>query len=78
MWQGGMHGGGVHDRGCEWHGGHVWQGVCMAGSCMAGEHGCEVGMHGTQTPLQILQDMVNERVKRILLECILVYKSALL
>ena len=50
--------GGMHD------GGHAWQ----RGACMVG------GMHVMHTPMQILwlRHMVNERVVRILLECILV------
>ena len=51
--------GGVH--GC---GGHVWlRGACMV---MGGMHGCGGDLHS------IRQDMVNERVVHILLECILV------
>ena len=48
--------GGMRGRGRAWQGGHVWRG----------------GMHGTHIPRQILRDTVNERVVRILLECILV------
>ena len=44
-------------------GGHVWRG-----------HACMVG-GGACMPQQILQDMVNERAVRILLECILVASS---
>ena len=74
VWQGGMHGRGYV----------CGRGACMAGeACMAGGmHGrgaCMVGGHVWQTgvcvphaPCQILQDMVNERAVRILLECIAV------
>ena len=73
MW-GGMHGSGhvggacmAGEGSCMAGEGHVWQGACVAGEMyMVG------GMHGTYTPQQILQDMVNEREVRILLECILV------
>ena len=52
--------GGMHGRG----------GMHRRGACMAG------GMHGICTPFRwILQDAVNERVVRILLECILVYPA---
>ena len=51
--------GGMCGRGC------AWWGACVAGrACMAG--GCA---------WQILQDTVNERVVRILLECILLNVS---
>ena len=57
-WGSCMVGGGVHGRG------HVWQGACMHG---------RGAMHAMHTPpSQILQDMINEWVARILLECILV------
>ena len=49
-------------------GGHAWKGSCMAG----GQVWRGGGMHGTHIPRQILRDTVNERVVRILLECILV------
>ena len=76
-------GGGICGRGCAWQGracvagGHAWQGgTCMAGGCAwqgAGMHGMG-GMHGRGAcvPQQILWDTVNERVVRIILECILV------
>ena len=70
-------------------GGYAWQGVCVArGVCMAGGMCGKGCMHGRGVcawqgacgghachahPQQILQDMVHERVVRILLECILVY-----
>ena len=54
---GGMHGRGVHGRG------HVWWGACTVGG-MCGRGAC--------VPQQILQDTVNQRAVRILLECILV------
>ena len=56
--------GGMHGRGACVAWGHAWQGACMVG-----------GVCGMYTPLQILPDMVNERVVRILLECILVFKA---
>ena len=63
VWKGGMHGGGgMHSRGVCMAGGHVWRGY----ACMAG---------GAYMPQQILQDTVNERAVRILLECILVASS---
>ena len=47
-------------------GGHVWQGVMHGGrACMA--RGCAWQRGGAR---QILQDTVNERAVRILLECI--------
>ena len=51
------------------------RGVCVVGTCVA--QGC---VHGTHTllPQQILQDTVNERVVRILLECILVVGKILI
>ena len=65
-WQGGVHGGGGH----AWQGGMHGFGACMAGGYVW-QGGCawqgEVCM-----PQQILQDTVNERAVRILLECILV------
>ena len=75
--------GGMHSRGHAWQGdmhsrGHVWWGACMAGgmcggACMAGGvHGMGHLWHGHTPP--ILRDTVNERVVRILLECILVPK----
>ena len=54
--------------------GHEWQGACMAGG-YAWQGACVTGgMHGRahMPPQQILRDTVNERVVRILLECILV------
>ena len=61
--------GGVRGRG------HAGQGACMAGGHVwqGGMHGrgmCVVGVGGHVW--QILRDTVNERVVRILLECILV------
>ena len=72
VWQGGVRGGGHA-------GGHAWQGVCIAGgmygegACMAGVYGRGI-MHGRggRGAWQILRDTVNERVVRILRECILV------
>ena len=70
------HGRGVHGRGM-----HAWQGACVVGGVHDGGHAwqggaCMVaGVHGRGgacVPQQILWDMVNERVVRILLECILV------
>ena len=72
MWQGACMAGGMHDWGV--HGrGHAWQGACMAGG-MHGRGMCDRGhaWQGTHAPQQILRDTVNERVVRILLECILV------
>ena len=59
--------------GCAWWwgacvvGGHAWLGVCAWKGGMHGRGACM-----PCTPHQILQDTVNERVVRILLECILV------
>ena len=77
MWQGGIIGreacvvGGMHGRGC------TWQGACMAGECMAVacmSGGCVAGGHGMHLPTDTTRygDTVNERVVRILLECIFV------
>ena len=67
-------------------GGNVWQGVCVAGgACVAG------GMHGREVCVVVVggcgrwvwqggvcaTHMVNERVVRILLECILVSEIGL-
>ena len=65
---GDMHGSGVCMAGGwhAWHGGHgghAWQEGCVAG----GMHG-----RGACVPQQILWDTVNERMVRIILECILV------
>ena len=55
-------------------GGRAWRGVCMVGVCMAGGR---VHGRGACMPChyEILQDTVNERAVRILLECILVFYS---
>ena len=58
----GMCGGGVHGKG------HAWQGVCMAG----GMHGRGTCMQGMSVAGGRAWYTVNERVLRILLECILV------
>ena len=65
---GGMHGGNMHG------GGHVWWGACMAwGMCGGGT--CIVGgVWVVCMPPPTLRDMVNERVVRILLDCILVQR----
>ena len=73
-----MHGGGLcvvggHARLGGMHGrGHTWRGVCVArGACVAG------GMHGREGDMRgsgrHAWHTVNERVVRILLECILVF-----
>ena len=86
---GGMHGrGGMHGGGCVWQrayvaggacvaGGRAWQGdVHGKGACMAGGwHAWKGACMAEGCAWQILQDMVNERVVRILLECILVNSS---
>ena len=59
-----MHGGGVHGRGACVAGGPAW------GAYMVGGH---MWQKGGRHAWQILRDTVNERVVRILLECILVY-----
>ena len=82
----GMHGGGVHGRGACVAGGHAW----LEGACMAWGHAWQGGMRGQggvhgggcvtcMPPGQMLrlQHMVNERVIRILLECILVFTDQL-
>ena len=59
--------------GCAWQGGMHGRGVCVVGACMAGGVHGRRDMHGRHTPpQQILWDTVNERMVRILLECILV------
>ena len=75
-----MRGGGVHGRGvCMARGG----GACVVAECVSGGmygggvrgggHAWQGEVHGMHAPpRQILRDMVNERVVRILLECILV------
>ena len=52
--------------------GHVWQGGMHGGGC-TWQRAFVAGGHAWHTcPQQILQDTVNEREVRILLECILV------
>ena len=85
--EGGMHGrGGVHGGACVaggacMAGGIHGEGVCVAGVLCGRGHAWQGGMHGrgcawqgghAPLPQQILRDTVNERVVRILLECILV------
>ena len=53
----------------------AWWGACMVGACVV-EGACMA--EGACVVWQILRDMVNERVVRILLECILVYDSLLI
>ena len=79
-------GGGMCGGGHVWQGvcvaGHAWKGACVVGGMCGGRcawqghawwgYVCGRGMHGTHGPRQILRDTVNERVVRILLECILV------
>ena len=82
-----MHGTGHAWQGACMAGRHAWQGACVVGACMAvgGMHGRWGGMcgrghvwqgghvwHTCPPPWQILWDTVNERVVRILLECIFV------
>ena len=70
-WQGGACvAGGMYGRGVCMAGGHAWQGAYMAGDM----HGRGQAWHAHPPPprQQILRDSVNERVVRILLECILV------
>ena len=55
--------------------GYVFTGVCLStGGVHDGGHAWQGGMHGRGVCMvwQILWDMVNEQVVRILLECILV------
>ena len=86
-----MHGRGAYMAGgCVWWGVRSKRGLCMVGGCVGrGTHGrgaCVAGggIHGRRgrawqegrgRACQILQDTVNERAVRILLECILVYKG---
>ena len=83
VWQGSCVAGGMHGRGVCMVvvGGHAWQGACMVGStCMTGACVVVGGVHGRRVcmpcmpPQHILQDTVNERAVRIVLECILVMK----
>ena len=65
--------GGVRDKGgmCGRGGGGVCgTGLCMCGGGMHGRRACVAG--GGERAWLILRDTVNERVVRILLECILV------
>ena len=65
--------GGLHGRGHVWWGGGVrGKGTCVAGSVHDRGVCVAVGGGGWGIPRQILRDTVNERVVRILLECILV------
>ena len=68
----------MHGRGRAWQGTHV----AVGGGCGGGGHVWQVtggqawqggGMCGRGRARQILRDTVNERVVRILLECILVF-----
>ena len=63
----------MHGRGHAWQGGNEWQwerGVTWQGGVSG--RGC-----GTHVPWQIPQDIVNEQVECILLQCILVPKYIL-
>ena len=75
VWQGGMHGGGVCGSGGSMHGRgmHGKGGVHGRMACMVGGH----AWHTAPPPRQMLQDTVNERALRILLECILVIQCFL-
>ena len=69
--------GGVRGRGRAWQGGVHGRGACMAGGGVRVAEGCawQGACMACTPPWQILQlrHTVNERVVRILLECILVF-----